>query len=243
MSFRKKMFRRNLRNYSLVLLYLILSFSLSGGLLFFSIWMNWLPAKHSLMDGRHFFYTILMQMTTFLILGFAFVKIFRLPTFSFMGRSYGKQNLFFYVKEFAVVVFYYFATMLVISFFVKVSGVEIKQFEQMNLEKIKQTSVYFLLAVAVLAPLYEEIVFRGIVLRNLLPRHSSKVKNFLAILVSSLVFSAFHFNLTTLIPILFLSFLLSYLTLRKQGLMLSILVHAFNNFMTAVVLLYDLKSM
>lgn len=241
MNFRKRLFYRNLQNYFFILLYLVLSFVLVGGLQFVLIKINWLPAKQSLIDGRHLFYMILMQMTIFLILGFVFVKTFRLPTFPFWGKSYGKQNLLFYLKEFITIFFYYFMTMLAISLLVKTSGLEIKQFEQMNLERIKDTSVYFLLAVAVLAPLYEEIVFRGIVLRNFLPRHNNKIKNFIAVLISSLVFSAFHFNITTLIPILLLSFLLSYLTLRKQGILLSVLIHSFNNFMTAIVLLYELK--
>lgn len=94
------------------------------------------------------------------------------------------------------------------------------------------TVVLFSLAVVLLAPVYEEILFRGFVLQGLLlwaPRQRLACS-----LLSSLIFAAVHtqyVHLQTLIALMLLSLLLCAARFVSNGLRLPIFLHMLNNFL------------
>lgn len=242
--------QRQIKNYIVVVIYLFLAYLLSTGIQFITMYMRWFPVQPQLMTGEHIFYMVLIQAGVFIFLGLLFVKFFALPSFSFWGKPACKEKypttssrIKFYLKEFFMSVVYYLLVMFFISLVVRLIGIDMKQFDNFRIENIKNFAGYFLLAVAVVAPVYEEIVFRGIVLKTFLPshHHRKKWKTFLAAIASGLIFAAIHFNLSTFLPIFLLSLFLSFLTLRREGIVLSIVFHALNNFMSAVALLYQIK--
>lgn len=96
-------------------------------------------------------------------------------------------------------------------------------------------SLALLLALAILvAPVVEEMLFRGVLLPALMKKMSAGA----AVAVSSLVFSVLHFHLPSTVPLFVLSTVLSLLYIHARSLWAPIMLHAlFNGASVAMVLL------
>lgn len=98
-------------------------------------------------------------------------------------------------------------------------------------------SAMLVLIVVAVAPVIEEIVFRGIVLTSLRERWGDTP----AILVSSFVFAALHLNLFSFLPIFAVGVVLSRLFISSRSLWVSMVCHsAFNGI--GVIFLLVLRS-
>ena len=89
-----------------------------------------------------------------------------------------------------------------------------------------------LIAVAVLAPIAEEIFFRGFLYGGLRRRMGALG----AMLTSTLLFTALHFSLDAFIPIFVLGLFLAWLYERTGSLYPGMLLHAANNGLALVLL-------
>lgn len=91
----------------------------------------------------------------------------------------------------------------------------------------KDTSTIALLwfMVAVLAPIFEESLFRGFLLTSL-ARH---LAGWQAIAISGFVFALAHLNLADLLPLTVLGMMLGFIYLRSQNLLASMLLHGIWN--------------
>ena len=87
-----------------------------------------------------------------------------------------------------------------------------------------------LISVSVFAPLFEEWLCRGIVLRSLLTKYSTAT----AIIVSAVFFAIIHFNPWQAIPAFILGLLFGYVYYKTGSLKLTMLMHCANNTMAAV---------
>jgi len=85
----------------------------------------------------------------------------------------------------------------------------------------------------IIAPICEEILFRG----TIQPAYQKRTTRTLAVLVPSLLFAFFHFRLQGLPALLLIAFLLGYTYWRTQSLTVTIVLHATNNFLAAIVLI------
>ena len=107
-----------------------------------------------------------------------------------------------------------------------------------QLHSPSQQVVLFILAVVLLAPVYEEILFRGFILQGLLlwaPQQKIACS-----LLTSLLFAAVHTQYThlqTLIALFLLSLLLCAARFTSRGLKLPICLHLLNNVMGVLPLL------
>ena len=77
----------------------------------------------------------------------------------------------------------------------------------------------------ILAPLWEELIFRGLLYGYL----KSRMSVFTALLVSSLIFSAYHLNAAALIPLLIVGIAAGYVYERTRSLYFAIFFHALFN--------------
>lgn len=91
-----------------------------------------------------------------------------------------------------------------------------------------------LISVGIVAGLSEEIIFRGMIL-NSLARYN---KGF-AVVVSALIFSMMHMNLSQGIPAFFSGICFGYIYLRSGSLMVTVLLHILNNFIAVFVTAFD----
>ena len=89
-------------------------------------------------------------------------------------------------------------------------------------------------AVGILAPLAEEIVFRGAILRTLLGMVNKK-NHWVAIMISAALFGAVHGNAAQLVNALLMGLLLGWMYYRTKSLVPGILMHWVNNTMAYVL--------
>jgi membrane protease YdiL (CAAX protease family) len=87
-----------------------------------------------------------------------------------------------------------------------------------------------LISVSVMAPLFEEWLCRGLILRGLLQKSSPLT----AIVVSALIFAVIHMNPWQAIPAFCLGLLFGYVYYKTGSLKLTILMHCANNTMAAL---------
>ncbi len=111
--------------------------------------------------------------------------------------------------------------------------IEIKP--QEILEKFKELEnsfeiSIFVIASAVIAPIYEELLFRGIIF----PKLIQKTNFIIALLLSSLLFAVLHFHLSALLPLFVLSIILSITYLYTSTIWASISLHALFNLISII---------
>ena len=111
--------------------------------------------------------------------------------------------------------------------------IEIKP--QEILEKFKELENSFEISIfvigsAVVAPIYEELLFRGIIF----PKLIQKTNFTIALLLSSLLFAVLHFHLSALLPLFFLSIILSFTYLYTSTIWASISLHALFNLISII---------
>ena len=88
------------------------------------------------------------------------------------------------------------------------------------------------LVVAILAPIYEEIIFRGIILNSVSKYVGFKTAN----VIQASLFGLIHYFLP-LFPFYFVfGIVTGYLSKKTNGLLAGIIFHAINNFLTVVAL-------
>jgi len=90
-----------------------------------------------------------------------------------------------------------------------------------------------LLVMAFMAALSEEIFFRGLLQQMFI---KNKVNVHVAIVVTAVLFSAFHLQFFGFIPRMFLGIILGYLYYLTQNLWVSIIAHFFNNAFAVVAM-------
>lgn len=90
----------------------------------------------------------------------------------------------------------------------------------------------FIISAVFIAPVAEEIIFRGIITRDLLNYHSEKG----AVVISGLLFGLIHVNPVQVLPATFAGFFLAWLYIRTNNLGLCIFLHFANNAMAIVIL-------
>jgi membrane protease YdiL (CAAX protease family) len=99
-------------------------------------------------------------------------------------------------------------------------------------EATEQPSLAFvLLTLAVLPPLCEETLFRGVLARSLAPA----LGVISAVFVSAVLFSAYHLNLVQAGPTFTLGLMFGYLAIRADSAIPTMLAHALNNAIAIVV--------
>lgn len=113
-------------------------------------------------------------------------------------------------------------------------GEMFKIFSQLMEQMTNDTSVMIVLAVF-MAPIFEEIVFRGIIQKGLINNGMQPMK---AIWISALVFGLVHGNPWQFVGAVLLGFVLGTVYHRTKSLLMPILLHAFNNGISTVLIHY-----
>ena len=124
-------------------------------------------------------------------------------------------------------------TIIPLSFLYEQLGIEMDEnTQQIITSMMKEPWGY--VAVGILAPLAEEVVFRGAILRTLLGIMSKK-NHWVAIMISAVIFGVVHANLAQFINALLMGLLLGWMYYRTGSLVPGILLHWINNTMAYVL--------
>lgn len=110
-----------------------------------------------------------------------------------------------------------------------------KQFES-SFEMLLNYKFAGFLMVCIFAPIFEEILFRGIILRGML---NSKLSPILAIVISGLIFGMAHLNPWQFVGAGLLGSIFGYVYYRTKSLLLPIILHALNNSLSYFLMLQD----
>jgi len=92
---------------------------------------------------------------------------------------------------------------------------------------------YLVLGIALLAPLAEELLFRGYLFSLLEKRAGTNP----AIIVTAWLFALFHFSFLTFIPIFFMGLWMGYLRKRSGSILPSLIFHSVNNLLAIAIAL------
>ena len=82
-----------------------------------------------------------------------------------------------------------------------------------------------ILAIAIVGPVLEELLFRGAITKALLQKYSPRT----AIVISALIFGVFHINPIQIIPAFLIGLLLGWIYYKTASLIPCILMHILNN--------------
>ena len=93
-----------------------------------------------------------------------------------------------------------------------------------------------LIVIAIIPGMGEELIFRGIIQKELSRYFKSP---YVAIILASVIFSAFHFQFEGFLPRMFLGLILGLLYFWTGTLWVPILVHAFNNGMQVLITYFN----
>ena len=88
--------------------------------------------------------------------------------------------------------------------------------------------------VAIVAPVVEELIFRGLIFQGFRRNYNK----FVAVIMSALLFSLFHLNPWQMPATFVLGLLLGWLMIRTNSLILSILAHSINNLLVLLTVTY-----
>jgi len=102
--------------------------------------------------------------------------------------------------------------------------------------KLASSPISLIIMTVILAPILEEILFRGIIMKGLI---NNKVKPITAIIVSAFIFGAVHFNPWQFAGAFLLGLVLGLVYYKTKSLLMPILLHAFNNGISAIIMLYS----
>ena len=96
--------------------------------------------------------------------------------------------------------------------------------------------IFLFLAVVVMAPIGEEIVFRGF-LQKFLEEHWKDITR--AVLITSLIFAMIHFNPYWTIQIYLLGVILGFLSWKTKSIIPSIVLHSLNNGISLILTIFE----
>lgn len=95
-----------------------------------------------------------------------------------------------------------------------------KSKENMELAKMVKGISGIILGLGI-APFFEEIIFRGIILRGIAKKHG----NTKGVIISAMIFSIFHFNMIQIVPTFIFGLFAGYIYIKTKALRMTILCH------------------
>lgn len=125
----------------------------------------------------------------------------------------------------------YSLDVLIASLVGLVSPASMDSFNELMANATGGNAVISFLTIVVLAPIAEEIAFRGIIFRIL----SKRTTPVAAIIISAVLFGIFHLNIMQAIYVLPIGLLLGYTAYKCKSVVPCIFIHMVNNFMPTVV--------
>lgn len=109
------------------------------------------------------------------------------------------------------------------------------EFFSKMMDQMTQDKATMIILAVVMAPIFEEIIFRGIIQKGLI---NKGMKPTVAILIASLVFGAVHGNPWQFVGAVLLGCVLGLVYHKTESLLLPILLHAFNNLCSSLLIFY-----
>ena len=124
---------------------------------------------------------------------------------------------------------------IIIEFF-KLYNFNDSNYSKMVVEALNNNYFLIFFLAVILGPIFEEIIFRGYLFKIL----KIRLNNFYAIILNSIFFGIIHFELSAIIPALILGISLSFIRLKTNNLVPSIIIHSLHNLFALIVTMQTL---
>jgi membrane protease YdiL (CAAX protease family) len=191
-------------------------------------------AKVHLVEKAEIYVTSILAIIIF----FVFNELLFLIVLMYFGIYFQDEKKLLKVNKLkdSVVSFILFIPLLfLISFIIQNILPEYKQQEiVLNFKSNLLKDKALLLHVLIIAPVVEEIIFRGYIYRIL----KTKIPIIFAIIISSTLFSLIHYNVLSFILLFVLSIFLTYIYERNGSIMCPIIIHSLFNLMMSALIIY-----
>jgi len=191
-------------------------------------------AKVQLVEKTEIYVTSIIAIIVF----FVFNELFILVMLMYTGMYFREEiNLFKTAKIIdSIIKFIIFIPLLfLISFIIQYVLPEYKQQEiVLNFKNTLLEDKTILIHVLVIAPIVEEIIFRGYMYRIL----KSRTPIIFAMIISSTIFSLIHYNVLSYILLFVLSIFLTYIYERNGSIICPIIIHSLFNLMMCGLIIY-----
>ena len=191
-------------------------------------------AKVQLVEKTEIYVTSIIAIIVF----FVFNELFILVMLMYTGMYFREEiNLFKTAKIIdSIIKFIIFIPLLfLISFIIQYVLPEYKQQEiVLNFKNTLLEDKIILIHVLVIAPIVEEIIFRGYMYRIL----KSRTPIIFAMIISSTIFSLIHYNVLSYILLFVLSIFLTYIYERNGSIICPIIIHSLFNLMMCGLIIY-----
>lgn len=184
------------------------------------------------------FYLVFANAAGFLGAIFAFdYFIVRVQTGRNLNFNFSPTNFFTYLLIFPMMLGMMFIGEFITSQ-IPISGPffgEYYQYFERLMQRMTSDKATLILLAVIMAPIFEEIIFRGIIQKGLI---NKGVKPWKAILSAAIVFGLVHGNPWQFVGAVLLGSVLGLVYYKTKSLLLPILLHAFNNLCSAMLIFY-----
>jgi len=214
------------QSFSLLFFYFIMKGVLFGSLLLFDL--NSLGIV--LESAINIFFNISVE---YLILILIIKKVRKInPDFKLSNLSINSVNYKLFLTAFIFLVGFFLLYYFTIGLWINEMAKEPFQEYFVKLETEFKRNPYPIYGSAfIIAPVFEELFFRGVILNEL----AKRFQFFKAIIFSSLFFAASHLSISSFIPTVMFGLIIGFLYLNGKSLISCILLHALMNiFMTVI---------
>ena len=173
-----------------------------------------------------------------IIVYFVFNELFLLVVLMYFGMYFREEIILLKIAKIidSITKFIIFIPLLfLISFITQYVMPEYKQQEiVLNFKSIFLEDKRILIHVLLIAPIVEEVIFRGYMYRIL----KSRIPIIFAMIISSTLFSLIHYNVLSYILLFVLSIFLTYIYERNGSIICPIIIHSLFNLMMSTLIIY-----
>ncbi|SHK42450.1 CPBP family intramembrane glutamic endopeptidase [Paramaledivibacter caminithermalis] len=115
-----------------------------------------------------------------------------------------------------------------------IEKIEVSEWVVEAFDEVFVNPIIAFISLCVIAPVFEEIIYRGIILEQLSKRYSFTT----SIIVSGLIFAFIHANIHQGVNAFFIGLILGFIYLKTNSLLLCMLWHFANNFLVFITSIY-----
>jgi membrane protease YdiL (CAAX protease family) len=193
-----------------------------------------LVAKVQLVEKTEIYVTSIIAIIIF----FVFNELLFLIAIIYFGINFREVKKLFEADKIikSIISFIIFIPLLfLISFIIQYVLPEYKQQEiVLNFKSTLIEDKGILLHVLVIAPIVEEVIFRGCIYRIL----KSKIPIIFATIINSTLFALIHYNVLSYILLFVLSIFLTYIYERNGSIICPIIIHSLFNLMMSILIVF-----
>lgn len=136
------------------------------------------------------------------------------------------------IREYIYALLFLLAYLLIFSnsIGILIEKIEVSQWLIEAFDDILINPIVAFISLCIIAPVFEEIIYRGIILEQLSKRYSS----FLGIIVSGLIFGLIHANIHQGVNAFFIGLIIGFIYIKTDSLILCMFWHFANNFLVFI---------